>query len=1459
MAVTDQQKLDFLLKKIGYTKTKTGSVVGTGAISGTPKQPFAEAIPSPLVVPNSSLWNEAGSIPATPPGSDTPQVKVYLAATSGLRMTADATSSGQRAYIAYSTYGNTSSTRLTNWIDTQFGASYIIKVYKGDPNSGGVNLSAAGSGANDGWFFDYSAGVLNFNDTSVPSGVTDTNIYIVGYRYIGQTGAPTSGISTFSYKDLFVERHLSVGGVSTFSSDVEFNGNVSIAGTLTYEDVSNIDSVGIITAQKDIHVGAGVSAVGIITANSGMRVGGGVIEAQSGENKIPSLYAGLSNLPNSTDYHGLFAHVHSNGKAYYSHDVGATITVTVGVDNVGGQSTGVFYFNGTEKPALFPVTRNTTYVFNQDHATNEVYGGANHPLMFSTGPDGDHNGHGHYLTGITYKLDGVAVTMAGYTSGFNAATTRRVEWKVPTTAPLTLYYWCHHHTGQGNSLSLSDGAYLELVEKDKFGVVGLGTEVYNIGILTATSADITGDLDVDGHTDLDNLSVAGVSTFAGFIDLNADLDVDGHTNLDNVSVSGVATFASGTTFTGAIDANGDLDVEGQTNLDHVSISGVTTFTNALDVNSDIDVDGHTNLDNVSIAGVSTFTGSITANGAIDLNADLDVDGHTNLDNVSVAGVTTFAGNARFDSTITAGGSAGTNGYYLKTTGSGVEWAPFPSIRTRDTQTASSGQTSFSFNYNVGYVDVFVNGVKLTDSEFTATNGTSVVLAVGSFVGDIVELVSYNTVSASGGAQGIANVVEDVSPQLGGNLDLFNKNITGTGNININGSVTATNLIGDGSGLTNVVGSGSGIVVLDSSSTVGTAGTIDFGDGLNVSPIQAGVVTVTTGVSTAEVRANTLVVSGVSTLTGTTNIGDLDVDGHTNLDHVSISGVTTFASATHATTLNATTVNATTFVGNGDFVELDVDGHTNLDNVSVAGVTTFTGAITAADIRHDSVNIKNAAGSATLAVFHGGGGVQLNFNNTNKFVTTNTGAVVTGILTATSFRGDGSQLTGITAGVSTSDVRTNTLNVSGISTLTNLIVTGVSTLTNIDVDDFIDVGNNIQLGNAGVATATQFVGNLFVGSGGTADINGDLDVDGHTNLDNVTIAGVATFSSTVNANEFSGAASANNLTSGTVPSARLSGTYSITNSGSAASIIPVNETSDTENFVVFTNTATGSQTPKTNTGLKFNASSGALTAVSFVGDGSGLSGVTAEGTGIAIREDNNPVGTASTINFADSISVTPVSSGITTVGIDTSQLNAGKLNVSGISTFNNDISIDRTIKHIGDTTTSINFPTNLNISFVTNNQNRLQIGPLGQFGIGGATNYGTDGQVLTSRGSSAAVQWTTVASSVGITTNIGGSFTATAGQTATIDTFTGYGADDKVIEYTIFFTKAQGAGNAIQSQKLLVMRDGTNLYSTQFAVMFSSSLLMQCDAIISSGNILLRATAETGVNGSVNYRVKREVM
>ena len=47
------------------------------------------------------------------------------------------------------------------------------------------------------------------------------------------------------------------------------NNNLIVGGTITYDDVKNIDSIGIITARKDIHVGAGISVVGIVTASTG--------------------------------------------------------------------------------------------------------------------------------------------------------------------------------------------------------------------------------------------------------------------------------------------------------------------------------------------------------------------------------------------------------------------------------------------------------------------------------------------------------------------------------------------------------------------------------------------------------------------------------------------------------------------------------------------------------------------------------------------------------------------------------------------------------------------------------------------------------------------------------------------------------------------------------------------------------------------------------------------------------------------------------------------------------------------------------------------------------------------------------------------------------------------------------------------------------------------------------------
>ena len=88
-------------------------------------------------------------------------------------------------------------------------------------------------------------------------GINTTSNYTIGAADIGSNiqlgNAGVITATSFS------------GGGASFTGDTTFSGNVSIGGTLTYEDVKNVDSVGIITAQKDIHVGAGVSAVGVGT------------------------------------------------------------------------------------------------------------------------------------------------------------------------------------------------------------------------------------------------------------------------------------------------------------------------------------------------------------------------------------------------------------------------------------------------------------------------------------------------------------------------------------------------------------------------------------------------------------------------------------------------------------------------------------------------------------------------------------------------------------------------------------------------------------------------------------------------------------------------------------------------------------------------------------------------------------------------------------------------------------------------------------------------------------------------------------------------------------------------------------------------------------------------------------------------------------------------------------------
>ncbi len=88
------------------------------------------------------------------------------------------------------------------------------------------------------------------------------------------TGIAFAGVTTIATLNAS-DNVLSVGGTVNFVSDVSIGGTVSIAGTLTYEDVTNVDAVGLITARDGIKVGSGITLspdgdiffTGIMTGN----------------------------------------------------------------------------------------------------------------------------------------------------------------------------------------------------------------------------------------------------------------------------------------------------------------------------------------------------------------------------------------------------------------------------------------------------------------------------------------------------------------------------------------------------------------------------------------------------------------------------------------------------------------------------------------------------------------------------------------------------------------------------------------------------------------------------------------------------------------------------------------------------------------------------------------------------------------------------------------------------------------------------------------------------------------------------------------------------------------------------------------------------------------------------------------------------------------------------------------
>ena len=78
-------------------------------------------------------------------------------------------------------------------------------------------------------------------------------------------------------------------------------------------------------------------------------------------------------------------------------------------------------------------------------------------------------------------------------------------------------------------------------------------------------------------------------------------------------------------------------------------------------------------------------------------------------------------------------------------------------------TATAGQTTFNASYDHA-VDVYLNGVRLAETDFTATTGTSITLASGATAGDIVTIAAYYNITNGD--------IDAVAPAQSGNAGKF---------------------------------------------------------------------------------------------------------------------------------------------------------------------------------------------------------------------------------------------------------------------------------------------------------------------------------------------------------------------------------------------------------------------------------------------------------------------------------------------------------------------------------------------------------------------------------------------------------------------------------------------------------------------------------------------------------------
>ena len=290
--------------------------------------------------------------------------------------------------------------------------------------------------------------------------------------------------------------------------------------------------------------------------------------------------------------------------------------------------------------------------------------------------------------------------------------------------------------------------------------------------LQETTSEIDTVANAITNVDLVGNNIANVNTVAG-ISANVTTVAGNTSNINTLAaISNLSTLASNATNinTVATDIANVNTVAGSiANVNTVAANN-TNVTTVAGANSNISTLAPISANITTVAGISSDVTSVANNNT---NVTTVAGAITNVNNVggsianvnsvasNLSGVNSFAERYRIASSAPST-SNDVGDLYFDTTANELKvykssgWAAAGSTvngtANRFEYVATAGQTTFSgadansavLAYDAGFIDLYVNGIKLANSDFTATSGNSVVLASAAAVNDIISIVAYGT-------------------------------------------------------------------------------------------------------------------------------------------------------------------------------------------------------------------------------------------------------------------------------------------------------------------------------------------------------------------------------------------------------------------------------------------------------------------------------------------------------------------------------------------------------------------------------------------------------------------------------------------------------------------------------------------------------------------------------------------